>query len=1003
MHFLSHLMFLDPSVNYGPVLPVDYDSLLVVASYWMGALGSYAALLIGEHLRAASDDKRSGIWLLAGAIAMGLGVWSMHFLAMLAARLPIPVTYDVTVTGMSMLPAAIAGAVCLSVLRRNDVSAGKIILAGITMGAGIGVMHYVGMAAMRLNADMLYDLGRFLLSVVVAAVLATASLYMLVATRKLRRPSKSISLLASALIMGSAITAMHYTGMWAVYFFPADSATSVGAMSTNGLALAVGMVATAIIGLIIAASAVERHLDDVRTKADVNLSRLMATVDNIPEGFILFDESRRAVVWNQVFEEMLPESRGLLKAGTTYDEMFQRQSLGKERQLSDGRWVKVTESATESGKRAVLWSDITELKRAEEAVRRSEARLKHAQRIAKIGDWEWDIVNDEMRWSDELYRVLGETPETFGPTRENHKRKIHPDDRELAAAAEARALAGQELYAAEYRIVLSDGTQRTIQSQGEVTVDAEGRAIRMAGTVQDITERKSIDEALRKSEQKYRTIIDTAQEGIWLLDTEAVITYVNPRMAEILGYAPDEIVGRAISDFMHEHVPGQTARNMERCRSGTTDQSDFRLRHKAGLDVWVSIAATPMTDETGKFAGTLGMVADTTERRQLEEQLRQLQKMEAVGQLTGGIAHDFNNLLTVVVGNLQLVEESCENDAALLAQTRAALDAALRGAELTRRLLAFSRRQLLAPKVIDINDLVANLEPLLHRTLGEYISIEKKLHGDLWQTEIDPSQLESAVVNLAVNARDAMPNGGKLTIETGNVSLDEGYAGSHADVSPGEYVLLVVSDSGTGIPKEALGRVFDPFFTTKEIGKGTGLGLSMVYGFVKQSKGNIKIYSEEGHGTTVKLYLPRTRSDTDSMSASSTRRPQILGGSETILLVEDDAGVRQIGVALLTGLGYRVLESGSGPEALALLNQHHDVDLLFTDMVMPGGMTGAELAVRARQRNRKLKVLYTSGYTDTVNLDSGLLQNGDQMLNKPYQKRELAETVRGVLDETIAA
>jgi PAS domain S-box-containing protein len=926
MQFLSHLMFLDPAADYGPALTVDYDSLLVIGSYWMGTLGSYAALLIGEHLRAASGDKRSGAWLLAGGVAMGLGVWSMHFLAMLAAQLPIPVTYDVTVTGVSMLPAAVAGAVCLSVLPRSDVSIGKIILAGITMGAGIGVMHYVGMAAMRLGADMLYDLVRFLLSIVVAAVLASASLYMLVVTRKLRRPGKSISLIASALIMGSAITAMHYTGMWAVFFFPTDTAQSVGAISTNGLALAVGVVATAIIALIIAASAIGHHLHQVRSKADLNLSSLLATVDNIPEGFILFDEARRAVVWNHVFEEMLPESRGALEAGATYDEIFHARSLGKERRLSDGRWVKVNESDTESGKRAVLWSDITDLKRAEEAVRRSEARLKHAQRIAKIGDWEWDVVKDEMRWSDELYRVFGETPETFVPTRENFHRKIHPDDRELAEAAEKTALAGQKVYAAEYRIVLPDDTQRTIQSQGEVIVDADGAAIRMAGTAQDITERKRVDEALRKSEQKYRTIIDTAQEGIWLLDTEAVVTYVNPRMAEILGYPPEEIVGRPLSDFMDKDERGQTARSLARCRSGTTDQSDFRLRHKDGYDVWVSIAATPMTDETGKFAGTLGMVSDITERRQLEEQLRQLQKMEAVGQLTGGIAHDFNNLLTVVVGNLQLVEESAQNDDVLLAQARAALDAALRGAELTRRLLAFSRRQLLAPN-----------------------------------------------------------------------------AGSHADVLPGEYVLLVVSDSGTGIPKDDLRRVFDPFFTTKEIGKGTGLGLSMVYGFVKQSKGNIKIYSEEGHGTSVKLYLPRTVSDSEASSATSSRRAQILGGHETILLVEDDAGVREIGIALLKGLGYRVLEAGNGPEALTVLKQHNEIDLLFTDMVMPGGMTAAELAMRARQRNPNLKVLYTSGYTDTVNLDNGLLKTGDQMLNKPYQKRELAETVRGVLDETMAA
>ncbi|MCH8135364.1 MAG: response regulator [Proteobacteria bacterium] len=387
------------------------------------------------------------------------------------------------------------------------------------------------------------------------------------------------------------------------------------------------------------------------------------------------------------------------------------------------------------------------------------------------------------------------------------------------------------------------------------------------------------------------------------------------------------------------------------------------------------------------------------ERELAEAQLRQAQKMEALGQLTGGIAHDFNNLLTIIIGNLEILEERAVGNDEVLEPARAMLDASIRGAQLTKRLLAFSRKQVLEPKNIDVNRLVEDIEPLIRTTLGEDISIKTRLADDLWLTEIDPSQLENSIVNLAVNAGDAMPGGGQLTIETRNISLDEGYVAHEVEVTAGDYVVLSVSDTGMGIPADILSEVFDPFFTTKGVGKGSGLGLSMVYGFVKQSKGHIKAYSEEGHGTVMKIYLPRSTSDQEDTIESTASRIGIPSGNETILVVEDDAAVLRLAVNLLEPLGYRVLTADSGPTALTVLKAGEHIDLLFTDMIMPGGMTGAELASQASKHNPKLKVLFTSGYTDTTVFSNGMLARGNHILNKPYRKEELAKQVRFVLDE----
>jgi PAS domain S-box-containing protein len=392
---------------------------------------------------------------------------------------------------------------------------------------------------------------------------------------------------------------------------------------------------------------------------------------------------------------------------------------------------------------------------------------------------------------------------------------------------------------------------------------------------------------------------------------------------------------------------------------------------------------------------------EVAERMKAEEALRQAQKMEAVGQLTGGIAHDFNNLLTIVVGNIELLQRRLPDGSDRLQRAADhAMEATRRAATLTQRLLAFSRRQPLEPKPIDANKLVAGMSELLRRTLGEMIVLETVLAGGLWRTQADPNQLENAIVNLAVNARDAMPNGGKLTIETANARLDDSYVEALAEpVPPGQYVLVAVSDTGTGMDTATMEKVFEPFFTTKDAGKGTGLGLSQVYGFVRQSNGHIKIYSEPGEGTAIKIYLPRLIGSADEPANLPAKDPVTVRGSgETILVVEDEHDLRTYAVEALCDLGYRVLEAADGREAVELAEKHPEIELLFTDVVLRGGLNGRALADEIARLRPGLPVLYTTGYTVNAIVHHGRLDSGMHLIGKPYTYAELSSKVRRMLD-----
>jgi PAS domain S-box-containing protein len=510
-----------------------------------------------------------------------------------------------------------------------------------------------------------------------------------------------------------------------------------------------------------------------------------------------------------------------------------------------------------------------------------------------------------------------------------------------------------------------------------------------------------LDDALREQQQIYRAVLGNSLDAFIMIDQDSRVLDWNAQAEQVFGWSREEALGGAVDQLImpessrEAHRTG-LARFLE-TGEGTVILRRVVLtaRRRSGEEFPAELIIVPIDTEGHWRFG--GFVRDVSEQQATEVQLRHAQRLDAMGQLTGGVAHDLNNLLTVVIGNLDLLEREGDERTRRLAQP--ALQAAERGAALIHRLLAFARRQALAPRRIDMNALVTGMLELLRRTLGAEVEIKLELSDNLWPVHADPVQVENALLNLAVNARDAMQEaGGHLSIETANAHLDEDYAHSNPEVEPGDYVMLAVTDTGHGMTADVAERAVEPFFTTKEVGKGSGLGLSMVYGFAKQSRGHMKIYSEPDQGTTVRLYLPHQAPEPVQEAGSEPVRAQALGGGETILVVEDDPAVRGFVLAVVRTLGYRVLEAGDAGEALALLADHPDVDLLFTDVILPGGVSGRQLAESAERLRPGLKVLFTSGYTRNSVVHQGRLNHGVSFLAKPYKREELARKLREVLD-----
>ena len=648
--------------------------------------------------------------------------------------------------------------------------------------------------------------------------------------------------------------------------------------------------------------------------------------------------------------------------------------------------------------------DISERKRSEEALRQSESELAEAQRLAQIGSWNWDLRKNIMTWSDEHHRIFGVQR---GDIDVNHDDVvfdfIHPEDRELVRSMMANTAETREPFSFYYRIVRRDGAERIIQSSGSVESDARGRPIRMFGTAQDVTEPRRIEQELRQSEERYRDLVENAHDIIYEHDLDGYYTSINKVGEEITGYSLEEILQLNLADTV---APAYLEKAQEMFRQKLAGETvtayELEILSKDGSHVPVEVN-TRLVFHDGVPVGVQGIARDSTERKRLEEalheseeQLRQSQKLEAIGQLAGGVAHDFNNLLTAINGYSALALRRLGDDHPISSYLEEIKKAGDRAANLTRQLLAFGRKQLLQPLAINLNEIVSDMIKLLKRLIGEDVQLVTKTGANLKQIKADPGQLEQVLVNLVVNARDAMPRGGTVTIETANTQLDGAYASRHVGVNPGEYVMLAISDTGTGMDHDTRSRIFEPFFTTKEKGKGTGLGLSTVYGIVKQSGGNVWVYSEPGKGTTFKVYLPQVEDEVpllDSKANAIMRR-----GSETVLLVEDEDMVRNLASQILEETGYRVLAANGGEEAIQLFNAHKEpIHLMITDVVMPK-MSGRDVADRLKQTHPETKVLFMSGYTDEAIVHHGIVDSHIAFIQKPFSEVALSQKIREVLD-----
>jgi len=515
----------------------------------------------------------------------------------------------------------------------------------------------------------------------------------------------------------------------------------------------------------------------------------------------------------------------------------------------------------------------------------------------------------------------------------------------------------------------------------------------------ELDDRGEAETALIKTESTSRALLEGSPVCNKIIDLDSRLLYMSQAGIDMLKIAD---IGKHYGtiyppEFYDESVRAPLVEHLELAKSGKITDVECPLYSTEGDEVWLHTTFVPARNPDGEVEYVIATSVDITERRSMADQLQQALKMEAVGQLTGGVAHDFNNLLGVIIGNLDFLEETLAEDADQHELIETALRAALKGAELTNRLLAFSRKQPLHPVVVDLNDLIHDMTDLLKRTLGETVSIRTAAAADLELVKVDSGQLETVLLNLALNALHAMPDGGQLTIETGTVELDREYTEGIPEVEPGTFAMLAVSDTGVGIPSDIKDHVFDPFFTTKEVGQGSGLGLSMVYGFVKQSDGHISIYSEVGEGTTVKLYFPATEAEAVSTKQNSIQQDVPRGAGESVLIVEDDASLRELAVKTVSGLGYQAVTAPDGPSALSVLDEGVPVDVLFTDVVLPRGMNGIALASAALERRSDLRVLYTSGYTENAIVNKGVFDEEIELLDKPYRRSDLARRLQQVL------
>ena len=735
--------------------------------------------------------------------------------------------------------------------------------------------------------------------------------------------------------------------------------------------------------------------------------------------------------WHEIWDLIGPQIDQVMTGGGPTWHEDQKIPVTRDGKLTHGYWTygfSPIDGDHGIGGVMVICRDVTADHQTNVALREREAELARVQEIGSVGGLEVDLrTGFHNRRSPEYLRIHGLPHDAVSESHEAWVSRVHPDDREATERKFFEAVkSGAREYSVQYRIIRpNDGEQRWISVKAIIERDEQGRAQRLIGAHTDVTEELQAREALLRSEEEARqlalklaelnaTLAERVREKtrerdrIWNVSRDLLMVAdysgawrtVNPAWTQVLGWSEAELLDRTSRWLEHPEDQAATSAEVEKLTAGQqTVRFVNRLRHKDGTYRWLSWTAVPDDDRIYCVARDVTEEKAAAERlKATEEALRQSQKMEAVGQLTGGIAHDFNNLLTGIVGSLDLMQIRLAQGRieSLPRYVDAAMTSANRAAALTHRLLAFARRQPLVPKAVDANALVVSLEDLLRRTIGEKLDLDIVAASDLWPTLCDPNQLESALLNLAINARDAMPDGGKLSIATRNIQIDVITADTPA-LTPGDYICIAVTDTGIGMTPEVLTRAFDPFFTTKPIGQGTGLGLSMIYGFARQSNGHVSIDSRVGKGTTVNLYLPRHDGVTPE-AVLVVQRGEHQSAGETVLVVEDEPVVRSVMVEMLRDEGYRVLEAVDGPTGLAALRGDSTIDLLVTDVGLPG-INGRQLADQARETRPELKILFITGYAESVAMAEGFLLPGMEMITKPFDLDVLSRRIRTMISD----
>jgi len=643
---------------------------------------------------------------------------------------------------------------------------------------------------------------------------------------------------------------------------------------------------------------------------------------------------------------------------------------------------------------------IEDQKMIEEQLIKNEERLRQAQQIVGLGYFERDLISESLFWSDEMFEIFGVTGERPKLSNKLFLEFVHPDDREKVIHAIQKTLKKIKAQETEFRIIRPDGVVRHVFTVRKSLREESGRPTKIMGTMVDVTDEKLAKDALKESEEQFRNTFEGSHVGMTITGTDGQFLRTNQAFRDFVGYNQAELSNITFKDITHPDDLQISLEDRSSLLKKEVKSQDVEKRYitKDGKEVWGRLNRSLVTNADGSPKYVVGQIQNITQQKASEEQLRQSQKMEAVGQLTGGIAHDFNNMLSAISGNIELAQSN-SNSPDNSKRLQSALKTVRRAAALTHRLLAYSRQQTLEPVPVNAEELVVDLLGLLHSSLGETIEIKTKFEADLADINIDKHQLENAILNLSINARDAMPGGGVITISARNLTVDEAFTDQHSFAKLGNYVSLSIADTGFGISDGDLNKVFDPFFTTKDVGKGSGLGLSMVYGFVKQSDGFVTIDSKVDGGTSIALNFPRQEQENVPAQENDQEKKKHRGNGERVLVIEDDPDVRDITISMLDELGYAVIDGGDGSQAASIASgQDHPIDLLIADVTLPNGVNGSEIARAIQAENQGLKILLVSGYAQKSLKKEDPDDQPLPLLQKPFGMNILAQKVQEIIN-----